>query len=182
LLTRLDPAAAVRIHANDANKSVRALELRVLAGRSTGEHFASGGLAPLEGYDALILALDAPREELYARLNKRCEEIWRGGLLDEVEALLDAGVSHLVKPFESLGYKQALRFLTDESVTEAGMIDEMRVRTRQYAKRQWTWFRAEKGVDWIAGFGSERAVQQAGFERVAAFLKKSSAASEHFQG
>lgn len=182
LLTRLDPAAAQRIHANDANKSVRALELRVLAGRPAGEHFSSGGLAPLEGYDALVLALDPPREELYSRLNQRCEEIWRGGLLDEVEALLDAGVSRLVKPFESLGYKQALRYLTDESVTKAAGLEEMRIRTRQYAKRQWTWFRAEKGVDWIAGFGSERAVQQACFELVTAFLKKSANVSEHFPG
>jgi tRNA dimethylallyltransferase len=182
LLTRLDPAAAHRIHANDSNKSVRALELRVLAGRPAGEHFSSGGLAPLEGYHSLVLGLDPPREELYARLNSRCEEIWRGGLLDEVAALLDAGVSQLVKPFESLGYKQALRFLTDESASEAAMLDEVRVRTRQYAKRQWTWFRAEKGVDWIAGFGSDPAVQQVGFERVSGFLNKTSLASEHFPG
>jgi len=182
LLGRLDPAAAARIHPNDANKSVRALELRILAGRPAGEHFSSGGLAPLEGYDALVMALDPPREELYARLNERCEEIWRGGLLDEVEALLDAGVDATVKPFESLGYKQALRYLTDSSVEEAEVLEEMRIRTRQYAKRQWTWFRAEKGVEWLAGFGSDAEVKQKAFEMVTRFLKKTALSSEHFQG
>ena len=64
LLTRLDPAAAQRIHANDANKSVRALELRLLASRPADEHFSSSGLAPLAGYNSFVLALDPPREAL----------------------------------------------------------------------------------------------------------------------
>jgi len=182
LLTRLDPAAAQRIHANDFNKSLRAVELRVLAARPVDEHFSSGGRAPLTGYISLVLALDPPREALYAHLNQRCEEIWHGGLLAEVRALLAAGVSSAVKPFESLGYKQALRFLLTDDFPESHAIEEMRVRTRQYAKRQWTWFRAEKGITWIAGFGSEQATRNAAFELVTDFLKKTSGSSEHFRG
>jgi tRNA dimethylallyltransferase len=144
LLGRLDPAAAQRIHPNDANKSIRALELRLLSGRPAGEHFSGAGLTPLTGYDTLVLAVDPPREALYAKLNQRCEEIWRGGLLDEVRILLAAGVSPAVKPFESLGYKQALRYLTDAAVSEEAALEEMKVRTRQYAKRQWTWFRPKR--------------------------------------
>lgn len=182
LLSRLDPPAAARIHPNDANKSIRALELRLLAGRPASEHFADAGLAALHGYRKLTLALDPPREALYANLNKRCEQIWRGGLLDEVRLLLADGVSPDVKPFESLGYKQALRFLREPEYSEAEALEEMRVRTRQYAKRQWTWFRAEKDVTWVSGFGSDPATQHAAFEIVTAFLKKSSEATEHFQG
>ncbi len=180
LLTRLDPAAAQRIHANDGNKSLRALELRLLAGRPAGEHFNAAGLAPLTGYDPFVLALDPPREALYTHLNQRCEEIWRGGLLDEVRALLAAGVPASAKPFESLGYKQALRHLLTDDFPEAQAIEEMRVRTRQYAKRQWTWFRAERGVEWISGFGNESAAQQRAFELVTRFLQKSGVSAEHF--
>jgi tRNA dimethylallyltransferase len=173
LLGRLDPPAAARIHPNDMNKSIRALELRLLAGRPAGAHFADAGLAPLAGYEALILAVDPPREELYAGLNRRCEEMWRGGLLEEVRGLLAAGVSAEAKPFESLGYRQALRHLRGE-LGETEALEEMRVRTRQYAKRQWTWFRAETGVTWVSGFGSSAATQHAAFEIVSEFLKKSS--------
>jgi tRNA dimethylallyltransferase len=180
LLQRLDPAAAQRIHANDANKSVRALELRLLARRPAGEHFTGAGLTPLTGYNSLVLALDPPRDALYTHLNRRCEEIWRGGLLDEVRALLAAGIAPTVKPFESLGYKQALRYLLEDGFSEPAAIDEMQLRTRQYAKRQWTWFRAENSIEWIPGFGNEPSAQHLALGLVAEFLKKSSNSPEHF--
>ncbi len=174
LLGRLDPAAATRIHPNDMNKSLRALEVRLLAGRPAEEHFNEAGLAGLTGYRKLTLAVDPPRESLYAQLNRRCEEMWRGGLLDEVQFLLDEGVSPSAKPFESLGYKQALRYLSVAGTSEAEALEEMKIRTRQYAKRQWTWFRAEKDIVWVSGFGSEAATQDRAFEIVTGFLKKSS--------
>lgn len=171
LLARLDPEAARRIHPNDANKSIRALELRILAGRPSREHFSGAGLAPLTGYRSLVLALDPPREALYAQLDRRCEEMWRGGLVEEAQALLDAGVSVSAKPFESLGYRQALRYLLVENYGEREALEEMKIRTRQYAKRQWTWFRAEKDIVWLAGFGSDETVQRRAFEIVDGFLK-----------
>lgn len=182
LLSRLDPAAAARIHPNDMNKSLRALEVRLQAGRPSVEHFGEAGLAGLTGYRRLTLAVDPPREALYAHLNRRCEEMWRGGLLEEVRYLLDKGVNPGAKPFESLGYKQALRYLCVAGTSEAEMLEEMKVRTRQYAKRQWTWFRADKEVVWISGFGTEAATQHKAIEIVSGFLKKSSDATEHFQG
>lgn len=173
LLARLDAEAAARIHPNDLNKSVRALELRVLAGRPAAAHFAGAGLAPLEGYEPLILALDPPREALYSHLDRRSAEIWRGGLLQEIRRLLAAGVSPQAKPFESLGYKQGLRYVLDPAgVDERAALEEMKIRTRQYAKRQWTWFRAERGVVWVEGFGSEAETQHMAAGLVAEFLKK----------
>lgn len=182
LLRRLDPGAAERIHPHDANKSIRALELRILSGRPAGEYFSSAGPAPLTGYDSLLLALDPPRDVLYEKLNERCESIWYGGLLDEVRILLAAGVSPTVKPFESLGYKQALRYLTGQEPDEAAALEEMKTRTRQYAKRQWTWFRAEKDMEWLCGFGSAPETQQEAYAWAAIFLKKVAASAEHFQG
>ncbi len=170
LLARLDPEAAARIHPNDINKSVRALELRILARRPAAAHFAAAGLDALAGYDPLILALDPPRAALHAALDRRSELIWRGGLLDEVRALLAAGVPPEAKPFESLGYKQALRCVLDPAVDEAAALEEMKVRTRQYAKRQLTWFRAERGVTWLNDFGP--AVENEAIALVTQFLEK----------
>jgi len=86
-------------------------------------------------------------------------------LLEEVRFLLEQGVDPCVKPFESLGYRQAL-------APSVEALDEMKVKTRQYAKRQWTWFRAEPGMEWFPGFGSETKTQHLVLERVARFLEK----------
>lgn len=172
LLGRLDAAAAARIHPNDLNKSIRALELRLLAGRPSAEHFAGAGLEALTGYATLTLAPDPPREALYRALDARCEAMWAGGLLDEVRGLLAAGVPPDAKPFEALGYKQALRVVLDPALPHGPALEEMKIRTRQYAKRQWTWFRAEKDVVWLKGFGSEPGAQHEAFARVSEFLKK----------
>lgn len=180
LLRRLDPEAAARIHPNDANKSIRALELRILARRPASAHFSSAGLEPLSGYSPFLIGLDPPRQDLYARLDLRCVEIWRGGLLDEVRLLLAAGVPPSAKPFESLGYKQALAYLTGPPAAELDLLSEMQLRTRQYAKRQWTWFRAEPNVHWLPGFGSDPALQHRAAAAVADFLKNFSPPTEHF--
>lgn len=172
LLARLDPRAAERIHPNDQNKSLRALELRVLAGRPGDELFEEVGLAPLTGYRTLILGLDPPRAQLSGHLDRRCEEMWRGGLLDEVRSLVRAGVGTSAKPFEALGYKQALRFVLGENRSEQEALDEMKTRTRQYAKRQRTWFRAEKDIFWLDGFGVDEHVQRAAISVVEDFLEK----------
>lgn len=168
LLERLDPEAARRIHPNDRNKSLRALELRILARRSSTDLFAEQPLAPLEGYEWLLLGVDPPRDALYARLDARCEAMWSGGLLEEARALLPYAES---KPFESLGYRQALAHLRGRPALEC--LEEMKVKTRQYAKRQWTWFRAEPGIEWLHGFGDDPALQHEA-------CKKISAVAEHF--
>ncbi len=80
------------------------------------------------------------------------------GLLDEVRNLLARGVSREAKPFESLGYKQALQ-LVEEKLTSEQALESTQVETRQYAKRQLTWFRKEQGVHWLAGFGDDLRVQ-----------------------
>lgn len=180
LLTRLDAGASKRIHPNDRNKSLRALELRILAGRPTGELFASAGLAPLTGYRSLVLGLDPAREELNLGLDRRCEEMWAGGLLDEVKALLAAGLSPSAKPFEALGYKQALLFVLGEASSERNALEEMKVRTRQYAKRQRTWFRAEKDIVWLEGFGTDEETQRTAARIVEDFIEKFEKSTEPF--
>jgi tRNA dimethylallyltransferase len=158
ILSRLDPVAAARIHSNDKNKIIRAVEVRMLEGKPMSELF-DRGRAPLEGFRPVKIGLNPPRPLLYQRMDARAARIFEQGLVDEVQRLLTAGVSRDAKPFESLGYKQALQVLegrlTPEQALAATQLD-----TRRYAKRQLTWFRKEHAVRWLDGFGEEPVVQQ----------------------
>ena len=157
ILTRLDPAAAKRIHANDKNKIVRALEVRLLEGRPMTELF-SRGREPLTGFRPIKLGLTPPRALLNQRLNARTVCMFEAGLLEEVRTLLSSGVSRDAKPFESLGYKQALQVI-EGGMTLEQAIESTQLETRRYAKRQATWFRKEPGVHWLEGFGDNPDVQ-----------------------
>jgi tRNA dimethylallyltransferase len=157
ILARLDPAAAARIHPRDKNKTMRALEVRLIEGRPMSSLFERGR-APLAGFRPIKLGLDPPRELLYECLNARAASMFERGLVDEVRHLLAAGVSRGAKPFESLGYKQALQ-VVEGTLTPEQALESTRLETRRYAKRQITWFRKEHGVHRLSGFGDDPRVQ-----------------------
>jgi len=158
ILRRLDARAASRIHPNDRNKLIRAIEICLLARRSVSELHESGA-RPLEDFTFGLIAPDPPRTELYRLLDARCEAMYESGLLDEVRAILSLGYTGNEKPFESLGYQQALREIRGE-FTRAEALEETRKQTRRYAKRQWTWFKKDTRVSWIPGFGHDPHVQR----------------------
>jgi len=153
ILSRLDPTAGARIHANDKNKTIRALEVRLLEGKSISEMFATGRDA-LTGFHPVKIGLNPPRPLLYERLDERAKRIFERGLIDEVKRLLDFGVPRDAKPFESLGYKQALQVVEGKMTTEEA-IASTQMETRRYSKRQMTWFRRERDVVWIDAFGDQ---------------------------
>jgi len=146
-LTRLDPASAARIHANDAPKLIRAIEV-CLAGRKPMSEVLARD--PLTGFRLLRIGLNPPRAALYERLNRRCAEIFAAGLVQETRALL--ACYGPVRALESLGYRQAVAVLTS-GLSEKTAIGEAQQGHRNYAKRQLTWFRREKDVHWIEDFG-----------------------------
>jgi tRNA dimethylallyltransferase len=164
ILLRLDSIAAARIHRNDTNKIIRALEVRLLEGKPISELFARGRGA-LTGFQAIKIGLAPLRERLFARLDARTADLFDHGLVEEVRQLLDSGVPANAKPFESLGYKQALQVLTGK-LTREQAIESTQIETRHYAKRQVTWFRKEPGVRWLEGFGDDPAIQQQTLEIV----------------
>lgn len=168
LLSRFDPAAARRIHANDTPKLMRALEVRLLTRRPLSGLFAEGRAA-LEGFRILKLGLSPPREALYERLDRRAAAMFEGGLIEETRATLALGFPASSKPFESHGYRQVIQFLNGELSAKEALF-YMQRNTRHYAKRQVTWFRQEKGMEWFQGFGGDPAVQQAMLARVREFL------------
>ena len=168
ILRRLDPATAARMHARDVPKVMRALEICLSERRSATEVFSAGRDA-LQGFKVLKLGLFPPREALYARLETRMKAMFDAGLIEETAAILKSGCASTCKPFESIGYKQALQSIQGELSPKDALFYATRA-TRQYAKRQMTWFRQEPGLEPVAGFGDDPAVVARVEARVAEFL------------
>ena len=167
LLTRFDSQAAARIHPRDVPKVTRALEVCLLARRPVTELYGRGRNR-LRGYRALKLGLLPGREALNERLDARCRDMFERGLADEVRGILAMGFAS-VKPFESLGYKQALQSIRGELNPREALFYAQR-NTRRYAKRQISWLRKETGIEWLRGFGESPEIQEAAARRVQEFL------------
>jgi len=168
LLSRFDRAASQKIHPNDVPKVMRALEVCLLMRRPVTELFREGR-AGLRGYRALKLGLLPDRDPLYDKLNQRTEQMFACGLLEEVKSIVARGFAATAKPFESHGYKQALQFLDGELSLRDAIFYAQR-RTRNYAKRQITWFRREQGLIWLKGFGNDPEIRDAAMREVEQFL------------
>jgi tRNA dimethylallyltransferase len=150
LLTRLDPVAAQRIHPSDTQRLMRAVEIRLLSGQLSPPAVDT---EPLTGYRVLKIGVDPDRALLYKLLDERTQQMFEAGLVQEIETLLEHGCTGDEKPFESLGYRQALAFIRGETTLERA-IYLTQLETRHYAKRQWTWFRRDREIKWLSGFGN----------------------------
>jgi tRNA dimethylallyltransferase len=168
LLGRFDSAAAQKIHANDVPKVTRALEVCLLTRRPVSELFREGRDA-LRGYRTLKLGLLPDRDALYSRLDLRCARMFEAGLVDEVRHILSLGFAATCKPFESHGYKQALQQIQGELSPRDAVFYAQR-NTRNYAKRQLTWFRREPELIWLKGFGDTAEMRQIAMQHVGTFL------------
>ena len=175
MLQRLDPQAAERIHANDAPKLIRSLEVTFAARRPQTQQWEAGRSA-LRGYQVLQIALAPPRPALYARINDRAAEMFERGLLAETAALRERFGADC-RALGALGYAQAAEVLDGRS-TLAEAIAAAQQGHRNYAKRQLTWFRREKAMHWLNGFGDDAAVQSEARHLAAAHVQ----GSGHVQG
>lgn len=135
-----DPRAAARIAPRDDVRLSRALEVLRLTGRPLSAWQEEHAFAD-RPYEVLLLVLSPPVAELERRIARRCEEMWEQGLVEETEGVLARGFSPELPPLQAIGYREAIRFLRGE-LSRPQAIDDMRRATRQYAKRQRTWFRA----------------------------------------
>ena len=171
LLRRFDSTAAGKIHANDIPKVTRALEICLLTRQPVSQLFQQGRDA-LSGYRTLKLGLLPDRETLNPRLDARCAWMFEHGLVEEVRRILALGFSPACKPFESHGYKQAIQLIQGEIGPRDAVFYAQR-NTRHYAKRQITWFRRERELQWLKGFGDAPHIRQAALARVANFLSPS---------
>ena len=156
ILARFDPAAAGKIHANDAPKLIRAIEV-CLQARQKMTALWQRGRNPLSGFRILRIGLDPERAILYERINQRARQMFDCGLVEEAEGLITRyGPS--APPLQSLGYKQAAQLLRGEIDRESAIAAAQQAH-RNYAKRQMTWFRREPEVRWLHGFGDDPAIQ-----------------------
>ena len=163
LLSRLDQAAAAKIHANDTSKLIRAIEV-CLASRQKMTEMWKRGRDPLRGFRILRLGLDPDRNALYERINQRAQRMFDSGLVEETQRLLER-YGDAARPLTSLGYQQAAQFLRGE-IARTAAIQAVQQAHRNYAKRQMTWFRREPDVVWLNGFGDEPKIQDAAMSRV----------------
>ena len=146
-LTEIDPESATRLHPMDTKRVIRALEVWYETGETISAHNAATRLLPPR-YTALKLGLNYEnRADLYARIDARVEEMAASGLADEVRALLESGVSSGCTAMQAIGYKELCAAVEDGGDLTAAL-DEVKLRSRQYAKRQLTWFRRDRTTQW----------------------------------
>ena len=159
LLRRLDPPSAARISRNDTQKLIRALEICLIAGKPLSEVHRAGR-EPLKGYRPIKIGLLPPRELLHEHIAHRVHGMIERGWLAEVATLMERGTPASAKPFEFIGYRE-LRGHRQGQTSLQEAAQAIAVATRQYAKRQMTWFRKEPGVTWLPGFGDDPEIMAA---------------------
>ncbi len=166
-LREIDPETASQIHPNDLFRTVRALEVFEATGVPIS-FFRNQHRFGDRPYQTLKIGLEMDREHLYRRIEERVDQMLEKGFLREVEGLLDMGYGPELKPMQSLGYKHMVQFLFKELCWDEA-VRRMKRDTRQYAKRQWTWFKADREVIWRDRLRESRKV----FKDVTAYLQRS---------
>ena len=147
-LARVDPDTAARLHPNDGKRIVRALEVYRSTGTTLTAHNAMTRSLPPR-YDALTLTLAFQRrEDMWDRIDRRVDRMMADGLAEEVRALLDSGVPDRCTAMQAIGYKEMAAALRGDGDT-ARAAEEIKLRSRQYAKRQLTWFRRNPDARWL---------------------------------
>ncbi|WP_106813593.1 tRNA (adenosine(37)-N6)-dimethylallyltransferase MiaA [Microbacterium timonense] len=145
-LRRIDPATAAKVDPRNGRRIVRALEVLELGERT------HGAVLPDEPRlwhpRTRIIGVSVAREELVGRLDARVLRMWRDGLVDEVRRLREQGLERGVTARRAIGYAQALAQLAGDA-TEAEAIAETQALTRRYARRQVSWFKRYRGVEWL---------------------------------
>lgn len=145
-LKAIDPQAALRIHPNDQKRVIRALEVYLSSGQPISDWLVDAQEPLAEG--TLIIGLERHRETLYNRINLRVDAMIKNGLLAEVKSLLDQGYSPELPSMQGLGYKEFVPVLSGESDLNSA-VELLKKRTRNYAKRQISWFKREE-VHWFS--------------------------------
>ena len=138
-LAVVDPESAKAIHPNNTKRVIRALEIYETTGKTRTAYEAESKLNP-SPYDFCLIALNCERELLYERINKRVDIMKEQGLFSEVKGLLSDGIPADCQSMQGIGYKEAVMAVTGE-ITEDESIELIKKNSRNYAKRQLTWFK-----------------------------------------
>jgi tRNA dimethylallyltransferase len=175
MLARLDAHAAQQISSADEQKLIRAIEICLLAQKPLTEIHRTGR-TPLTGWRILKIGLQPDRQALYQRIHNRTDAMLQAGWLEEVSRLNSGGPPENAKPFNFIGYRELRSHLRGEITLDAAR-SAIQQSTRQYAKRQFTWFRRERDVHWLTGLGDDGGVQAAARDWLRSQLMRDSADS-----
>lgn len=146
LLDERDPASAALIHPNNVRRTIRALEL-LDEGKSYAEQHA-GLYSRAPWYEARIFGIAMGRDRLYERIGQRVDQMIEEGLEDEVRRLVDEGLAETLTAMQAIGYKELVSYLSG-GCSRGEAIEEIKKRTRRYAKRQLSWFRHDSRIEWL---------------------------------
>ena len=147
LLESIDPKSALKIHKNNVKRVIRALEVCHI----TGNKFSSMNTdirKPSQKHDCIIIGLDMDRKILYDRINRRVDIMVENGLIEEVKSLLDKGYDKSLVSLQAIGYKEIIDYLDGKTSREEA-IEILKTNTRRFAKRQFTWFKADSNIKWF---------------------------------
>lgn len=153
-LSKIDPKAARKIHPNNLHRIIRALEVYYLTGKPISQlwnkkvNSVLNTEVKLKVKNYLLVGLYLPREILYKRINSRVEYMLQSGMIEETQRLLKEGYTECCPAFQSIGYKHVISFLKKE-ISYNHMKESIKKDTRNYAKRQMTWFKRDKEITWI---------------------------------
>jgi tRNA dimethylallyltransferase len=158
ILERMDSESAQKIAPTDEQKLIRAIEVCMLARKPLSEVHRTPRIA-LEGWRIIKIGLMPERQLLKERIQARTESMLAQGWENEVKGLLADGLIENAKPFDFIGYREMRAFLRGEMKLEAAR-EAIQIATRQYAKRQLTWFRKDASVHWFNGFGDDADIRK----------------------
>lgn len=144
LLVGCDPESASKLHPNDVKRVIRALEIYELTGRKKSEQHDKAE----PRFPFIAVAFDYPREELYGRIDRRVDEMFSRGLVEEVEELLKSGIAENALCMQGIGYREIVDSLKNDD-SQCTMRDIIKQNTRNYAKRQLTFFKKYQNLHWL---------------------------------
>ncbi|MCR5128516.1 MAG: tRNA (adenosine(37)-N6)-dimethylallyltransferase MiaA [Lachnospiraceae bacterium] len=147
MLKEVDPASCESIHENNVKRVIRALEYYHETGQPISTHNAEQREKE-EAYDALFFVITDERPAMYARIDKRVDQMVEAGLVEEVQHLKDMGIPRMAVSMQGLGYKEIYDYLNGDCTLDEAVYTIKRD-TRHFAKRQLTWFKREPSVIWI---------------------------------
>ncbi len=149
ILSELDPVRAAEIHKNNVKRVIRAIEVCKLSGKTITEHDEETKKLPPK-YEAAYIGIEFPdRAALWERIHLRVDMMMNEGLLNEVKALLDSGISSDTTAMQAIGYKELCAYFAGEKSLDAA-VEDIKTATRRYAKRQMTWFKRNESIKWVS--------------------------------
>lgn len=146
-LQTIDIESADRIHPNDIKRVIRALEIYNETG-NTMTHYNQNFRTPVDRYNLAMIGLNMNRETLYERINNRVDDMIDKGLIEEVKSIINMGYDPNLVALQGIGYKEIIMYLEDKTSLEES-INLIKQKSRNYAKRQLTWFRRDNRIKWF---------------------------------